>query len=798
MSKIKFISLIKNIRKTFVSYISIVIFVTMGITAFCSMSWSGKAFEQGVNEYYKKYNYRDVELVFNLGATDDIVEELNKTDNIDNAEGIYESYGFTQNLNKNYHVKLAMISRKIDKLSSIIGTLPNAENQIAVERFNAEKLNIKIGDEIVFKNDKNARFIKTTTFTVTALVESPNYLSIYPISYGYSTLNPTPIDLIMFLDESAFNESEFNGYTSVLLTCESLKQFLTSSNEYKSEVEKLFNSVLDEKSEISYNVTAIPRYINGGYIGAETTFGMYDKLKYTMAILFIIIGVLVSFSTISRIVFEQKKLIGTKKAFGFSNKSVIFEYLTYVFSAVLIGAILGLILSRFIVEPIFLNIMVNNFAIEKISPYFSFIDFLAVFIIEFSVIILSAIIACSKVGRQKAVTLLNGGDEKVHATKRFEKTKIWQNLSLIKKTIINNFIKDKRRVFATLVGILGCTSLIVCGLSFYSGLIDGESIQFDKLQSFGTVVYYDMSVDSCENNIQNNLNENGVSYCKAFSSIGKTEYNNRSTTTSVFVYDEKDINGLFNIYSLDGKKQKMGDKIWISSAFAEENKLKEGDYFNFYSQNGIKYQLKIGGIFEFYLLRTQIIMSLKTYENVFNAKCEYNSFLVDRTVYDTAKIENMVKDIDGFIQADPFYDNAMNSFTTIISVGYGVCGLYLVLSVIMAFLVLLNILIMFIEEKKRELIIMRINGYTFKNVKKYIYGDTILLSFIGIILGVFLGCFVGILTLKSIATDTSIFVYEINFLSCLLGVILSVVLFIIVSVIATKRIKKFNLSDINK
>ena len=138
------------------------------------------------------------------------------------------------------------------------------------------------------------------------------------------------------------------------------------------------------------------------------------------------------------------------------------------------------------------------------------------------------------------------------------------------------------------------------------------------------------------------------------------------------------------------------------------------------------------------------------------------------------------------------------NFGEFASVSGAVVAIYLALAALMAVVVLLNLNVMFIDEKKRELIVLMINGFSVKDAKRYIYNDTIVLTVIGIVLGVVLGCVMGAVTVGSVEPSTASFVKDVDPMAVLVGVVGSAALALIMSVIALRRIPKFELTDINK
>ena len=138
------------------------------------------------------------------------------------------------------------------------------------------------------------------------------------------------------------------------------------------------------------------------------------------------------------------------------------------------------------------------------------------------------------------------------------------------------------------------------------------------------------------------------------------------------------------------------------------------------------------------------------------------------------------------------------NFDTFSSVSQAVVMIYLALSILMAIVVLLNLNVMFIDEKKRELIVLMINGFTVKQAKRYIYQDTIVLTIIGIIIGLVVGALMGSVTVACVEPISASFLKGIDPIAIIAAIAASAILSFIMSTIALRRIPRFNLTDINR
>ena len=191
-------------------------------------------------------------------------------------------------------------------------------------------------------------------------------------------------------------------------------------------------------------------------------------------------------------------------------------------------------------------------------------------------------------------------------------------------------------------------------------------------------------------------------------------------------------------------------------------------------------------------------MGYAYYEKEFDQTSGPNALLFDSGGEDIAALETSLADTPGLLSIVSDKANQKVNFDMFADVSRTVVLVYLVLAVLMAIVVLLNLNVMFIEEKKRDLIVLMINGFATRDAKRYIYNDTIALTIIGIVVGLVLGCIVGSVTVGSVEPAPAMFVKDVDPIAVVVGIVGSGVLALVMSMIALRRIPRFNLTDINK
>ena len=407
--------------------------------------------------------------------------------------------------------------------------------------------------------------------------------------------------------------------------------------------------------------------------------------------------------------------------------------------------------------------------------------------------------ACRKILKKNARDLL-AGPQIIQGKERFyEKTKLWESLSLYSKTIINNFFNDSRRVLSTIIGIAGSTALIVTALTLNNSISDSFVVQYGDYFHFDSFVTYDNMVSNSKEEIEKILDEFEIENANIY----YTTTFLRNPDNQYFYFnilvpdDEKNFNSLVNVVPTENYSGNTNTGFWIPEAYHQFFKTGPENPTTLITMDGKECTLKPGGYFKYHLLVYNGFMDKETYKNCFGEETKNNSFIINTKGKDVERLKEKLNTVEGFKAYSDYYEITSKSYQAFASISKAMVGVYTVLSVAMVFLVLLNLLMLFINEKTRELIVLMINGFTVKQAKKYIYSDTIFLTVIANALGCVFGSVMGNLSIKSFESESTVFIHRIDSLACLIGVACSVIMTFIVSMIALKKIDKFKLSDIN-
>ncbi len=601
-----------------------------------------------------------------------------------------------------------------------------------------------------------------------------------------------------------------------------------AQDEYDEGVAKLQQAQDQVSKTATMSWTVTPAYYNGTVQATNEMVGVLYRLRFSMASLFVIVGLLVCYSAVSRIVHEQITQIGTKKAIGFYAHEITLSYLAYTATAVVLGALLGIAVGAAIVEPILIPTM-NQCVIDDPAPIVSLPDYLAVSLIDLALILLSTWIACRGVLKRQAVELLQGERPPANRTRFYERWRLWRRLGLLAQTVVNNCVNDKRRVLGTLVGVAGCTALIVSAIT----MDDNVNASFDKqladVCAYNAVVYCDPDENDSEStpdataatpNAAEQTSDDAAAQQQAKPSVGayldseglehaavqrKTFALDKPDGTQgvVRVYTPADPNAFGKLFRLNTYDTPAGTGVlegaWVCSSYANFFGAKVGDIVEIENAAGQKFEIPIAGFFEYYSSLSAIVLSPAAYERITGSAVEYNAYLVDARDLDSTAFQQQLA--ESTVDFAGYSDEAasIRSISAMFNnLSFTMVAIYIALSALMAIIVLLNLNVMFINEKKRELIVLMINGYSQRDAKRYIYRDTIVMTVVGIALGCALGCVMGYFSVASLENSSLCMLKTPSLKACLTGAVLCAAFSAIVSAISLRRISKFSLTDINR
>ena len=533
-------------------------------------------------------------------------------------------------------------------------------------------------------------------------------------------------------------------------------------------------------------------YGNAGFVQLGTAANNLKSMEMTFALLFVAVGALVIYATVSKMVDEQRRQVGTTKALGFFNREIFAKYLLFGVSATLIGCAFGLLFARFGIQSIVLGGYSMYFDLPLTKPSVVALSTAIVFAAAILLAFFSILFACLKLLRSPAVKLMQPsvpqGRNKAASGKRV--------MSLYSRLILLNIRSDLRRVLVTVVSVAGCCALVVIGFTIRNAVQNTTVRQMTEAVHYDGTVLFDPSADTeTTANVETTIRDAGAAACP----IRRDNITVRIKDLDMqelFVGDLEKVGEMIGLVDPNtGKQLAPTDGILVSKRFSELYGLHTGDRIEIALNGTESATVPIAGIFNNFIGRATY-MSDGCFRNLFAKDAEPNACLIR---LDGASLDSLL-DTLGTIKGYESYQPS-DSFKAMFETATGVMNmivlLFIFMSAVMAGVVLMNLTNIYIMQKMRELTIMRINGFTTKEVIGYCSRETVVTTIAGILLGIGLGAGIGYQIVRSLEQSFVQFDRSVSIPAWLIGALMTAAFAVIVNVIALKKVKKLKLTDLS-
>lgn len=576
----------------------------------------------------------------------------------------------------------------------------------------------------------------------------------------------------------------------------------TSRKEANEKLEEAKTKLNDAKDEIS-KIEKAKWYIqdrkdNTGYTNIFDAIKTMSNISKMFPVIFYLVAVLISLTSMTRMIEEERIEIGTLKAMGYTNMQIISKYIIYSLFACIIGGVLGMTVGLYLLPNIvwMLYSMIYNLP-EFYCTYRVEIGLLGI-IIAFICIGGATIIVATNELKQMPAVLMRPKPPKKGKRILLERIKfIWKRFNFSQKVTARNIFRYKKRAIMTIIGIAGCTALMLTGFGIRDSVNDIPSVQFRKIFS------YDLSISLTNTKGLGKLNEyfsnnenikNYTEICATTAKLGEKNYN-----VTVFVpKNTKDLNNAFNLTNPEtGEKVSLDDDgIIISDKIADMIGANIGDEVNFIDGDDISYKFKVKDIMKNYVGH-YVFMSKTFYEN--NIKQYKTNMIFANTNENLSEdvqnnISQEILNIEG-VASVSVISSLMKSVSDMLNTMNYVVIILIVASTLLAFVVLYNLANINIAERQREIATLKVLGFYDKEVDNYINKENIIFTIIAIVIGLVLGTFLTSEIISSIEIDSLRFMKNILPISYVYSAGITLVFSIIVNFIIHFVLKKIDMIE---
>lgn len=802
---------IRNIGKKKISFISICFIVFLGVGCFLWAGFVKDALIKSATEYYKETHFADVEMVCSLGIEEEEIEEIRKADGVRDVEGVIQSDATLAFGMERKKLTALSLTERINTAKVIDGRLPQGTGECALDESLMISSGISIGDKVKI----NSKLFPLTEdeFTVVGKITHPSYMRNGRENYAVFAKEAFDAKATRGLYAKAAvsldipeNIGIFSGkYNDIVSKRAAELDDLSATLEFtrlKNETEAITSGKTDISS-IEGAVKQLPtamtrlnwlttdRQANVGYVDVASVIKSMGTASGSFASLFLVVGAIVCFSTMAIIVNEQKKLIGATKAFGFYDKEIYGKYSIFGVAATVIGILLGLG-AAYLFEIGMLSMFGNSYAFGVAKPVVSVPVTIVVFVIAVVLSVVTTLVACKSVIKKPAAALMSGNDDQ---KKKTAKVKSRAAGSVFSRLVTRNMRAEISRVIVSIAIILGSVGIIGVGFTMKFGFDGMMQKEYSDVIKYDLKISYSSLDDSEKSQIEEIFENRGASYVSVCEAGHITMVGEARDAVVLISADDETLEKFFAVKDVKtGKPLTLpSDGILVQRRFAEVNHLKVGDRIAVYDSNFRERLIRVRGVFQNYIGKYAVI-SKEAQSSIMKENVDFNSYYVLLNGNDKKTFENEVSAVSENISFESG-DNArefMNTFSTIINVT--IMGLTFV-AILMSVIILTNLMNIFISKKKKDLAIMRINGFSVKEAISYLTREVVIMNVIGLASGIVLGGGIGYLIMRLMEQPGTQLVRTFSFAAWAIAIVVEAAFSIAITSIIFRKVKKLKPTD---
>ena len=542
------------------------------------------------------------------------------------------------------------------------------------------------------------------------------------------------------------------------------------------------------------------RSYNPGYTGFGQDADRMANLASVFPIIFFLVAALVCLTTMTRMVEEQRVQIGSLKAMGYSGLAISRKYLFYGLLPSLTGGVFGLVIG-YILFP---KMIFTAYQIMYQMPDIELRAYA-----DISLFSLLAAVACTTVAtlwaclatlRETPASLMRPRTPKAGKRVFLEYIRpLWRKMSFTHKVTARNLFRYQKRFWMTVIGIGGCTALIIAGFGLRSSLLFTMSRQYDELFHYsGQVTLSDNVLDDERQAVEDFLagDERIVNYVPCAASSATVTTSGYSTTAYIEVMEADEIGRVVDLFDYkSGEPITMGDEgVYIDQKLSELLKVSVGD--TFFLDGDERGDVTVAGIYEHYTGHF-VYMTPGYYENALHADGEPNAYLLNFTSDDTdtcnAIFEKLLS-LSGVATTSRMRDTQDTYMHSMERVDF-VVVIIILAAAALAMVVLFNLSNINITERQRELATIKLLGFYDKEVSAYVYRENIVLTVFGILMGCFMGHWLHIYLVRSTEIDLMMFGRQTEWTAYVYAAILTMLFSVAVNILAHFRMKKIDMVE---
>ena len=693
--------MLRDFKDHKIQFISIFLMALIGVYGFTGISGEVAGLVDVSSHYYEDTNLADG-WVYGENLDNETFSDIRNMDEIKDVQREMV-VSTVANYSSDPDITLHIVEgkQKISKFHLFKGTDFDEKDKegIWIDKRFADGRNLDIGDKITLKFDG-----KKVSKTIRGIMYSPEY--VYYIQEGSLLPDFSQVGYAYMPSEGADFDIEYNTITL---------------DAYDELDEKDFKSNLEETLGQKAYVQFLPREKNVGVKTLQDEIDQHNMFSAIFPSIFVLVSLLTLVTTMSRVISAQRIQIGTLKAMGFGNKSIILHYLSYGFVLTLAGSIIGLVLGPMTIPYLFYPTMSSTYSLPHWGPSWD-ISFFAVagIIVLFSV--LASFISVKSISDENPAETIRPKAPKVVSSGFIERTKFWKKFSFNERWNYRDAKRNKLRAIMSVFGVFACALLVMSAFGMCDSINDVEDWQYDQIYNFNSKLILNENItDSQLSHVLEETNGEGV-----MEETIELKYKGSKKAGTLTVMNQTELyritDGNRNYIQLDP------DGIAISDRMAEVLGVKVGDKVRWHVAGNPKWI--DSEITETYSIPfgQGMIMSPKVFDKEGGDDYNYstNVVLTKKNVNRNYTGVNSITTREDIRKGWDTMTEALNIMVSVLTA----------FAVVLAVVVLYNLGLLSFTEIQRELATLKVLGFNSKNLRRLLLTQNLWFSTIGFLLAI--------------------------------------------------------------
>ena len=614
--------------------------------------------------------------------------------------------------------------------------------------------------------------------------------------------------------ERQLDERQAEAEAGLALLEEGEKELAEGRKTFEEEKEKALKELADAEAELEdarqqlqdarktidelepAAIYALTRNTNLGYVVFESDSDIVAGVAKIFPVFFLAVAALVCITTMTRMIDEERTQIGVLKALGYSPRSIMGKYLGYSVSASLVGCVLGLMLGCFVFPAIiwYAYCIMYNFS-PQLTLSYDLPTFIFIFVSYTGLTGLVTWYCCRRELKEVPAELIRPKAPAAGKALFFENMAFWKRMSFLNKVAIRNIFRYKQRLAMMLLGIGGCTALLVTGF----GLQDSIKGITDK--QFGEVTVYDMAVtfaDPLTKEEQEDFRSGiqGQTDRVLFCEQGSVDlYFDNSVKNVYFLASDADLEGVIDLHSGDKDVAMPAEnEVVLSIGVARNMDIAIGDRITLRTSDMEELELTVSGIYDNHVYNYAIVSGSTLREQWDRSPEEQSALVLAAAEQDLHQLGAAITGYSGVLNVNINADTA-GQVGSMMDALDAVIVLIVICAGLLAGIVLYNLTNINIKERIREIATIKVLGFNARETGSDVFKENLALTSMGTVLGLFGGKWLHAAVMGYVRIDMVWFGNIIHFKSYVISAVLTIVAALIVDAVMYFQLEKINMAE---